>query len=86
VLAATGPLLQAWLSRVRPNTRIYRLYALSNTASVLALLSYPFLFETRLSRQHQAGLWSAGFVLYSVFACGVLTVLPAFEICCCGGA
>lgn len=66
-LAGTGPLLQAWLSRLRPNTQVYRLYALSNTASMLALLSYPFFFETRFSRQHQAWLWSVGFGIYSVF-------------------
>jgi len=33
----------------------YRLYALSNAGSLLALVSYPFFFETHLTRKAQAG-------------------------------
>src|SRR5687767_3768988 len=44
VLAATGPLLQRWFSLTHPNTAPYRLYALSNVGSLLALVAYPFFF------------------------------------------
>src|SRR5215469_12278641 len=33
VLAASGPLFQAWFTRLRPDVVPYRLYALSNTGS-----------------------------------------------------
>ena len=38
MLSATGPLLQAWFSRAHPGVSPYRLYALSNVGSLLALL------------------------------------------------
>ena len=50
MLASTGPLLQAWFSRLHPDVVPYRLYALSNAGSLLALLSYPFVFEPMLTR------------------------------------
>jgi hypothetical protein len=69
VLSATGPLLQQWFSQTNPGRSPYRLYALSNVGSLLALLSYPFFFEPIFSRQAQANLWSAGLGLF-VLACG----------------
>ena len=69
VLSATGPLLQQWFSQTNPGRSPYRLYALSNVGSLLALLSYPFFFEPAFSRQAQANLWSAGLGLF-VLACG----------------
>lgn len=41
VLSATGPLMQQWFSVTNPGLSPYRLYALSNIGSLLALLSYP---------------------------------------------
>ncbi|HZR21374.1 MAG TPA: hypothetical protein VFE51_29095, partial [Verrucomicrobiae bacterium] len=70
LLASTGPLLQAWFSRVHPGAVPYRLYALSNLASLLALVSYPFVFEPHLTRRQQAGLWSWGFGLFVLLCCG----------------
>jgi len=66
VLSATGPLLQAWFSRLRPGRSPYRLYALSNAGSLLALLSHPFLFEPWLPRTTQATGWGWGFGLYAL--------------------
>ena len=71
VLSATGPLVQQWFSRSRPGVSPYRLYALSNVGSLLALVSYPFYFETHFTRQTQAALWAWGLVLY-VLCCGFL--------------
>lgn len=66
VLSATAPLLQHWFSRSHPGVSPFRLYALSNAASLLALLSYPTLVETWLSRSKQAYIWSAGLGAYAV--------------------
>ena len=60
VLASTGPLLQAWFSRLHANVSPYRLYALSNVGSLLALVSYPFVVEPLLTRQAQAALRGSG--------------------------
>ena len=69
VLSATGPLIQQWFSRAKPGVSPYRLYALSNLGSLLALVSYPFFFETHFTRKIQAGLWAWGLVVY-VVCCG----------------
>jgi len=71
VLATTGPLLQAWFSRHFPGRSPYRLYALSNFGSLLALLSYPFWFEPRYGLSQQASLWFWGFALFVVL-CGAV--------------
>ena len=73
VLAATSPLMQVWLSRLRPGNVPYRLYALSNLGSLLALLSYPFLVAPAFGRAAQATLWSAGFGLFALVS-GVCAV------------
>ncbi len=65
VLSATGPLLQRWFSLAHPGASPYRLYALSNAGSLLALLAYPFFFEPRFSRGALALGWSGGLVLFA---------------------
>jgi hypothetical protein len=65
LLAATSPLVQAWVSRRDAAPSVYRLYALSNAGSLLALLSYPILIEPFLPTRTQASIWSA---LYAGFA------------------
>jgi hypothetical protein len=75
-LSTSAPLLQSWFSRVRPGASPYRLYALSNTGSLLALLAYPVLVEPWLGRGVQAWVWGVGFLLFAggsaVCALGVL--------------
>jgi SAM-dependent methyltransferase len=68
LLSTTGPLMQAWYARAFAGVMPYRLYALSNLASMLALLSYPVLVEPFLEVQGQSWGWSAGYALF-VFAC-----------------
>jgi len=68
VLASTGPLMQHWFSRSHPGRSPYRLYALSNTASLLALVSYPTFVEPTLTLAGQARLWSLAYALYAVLA------------------
>ena len=69
LLSATSPLLQAWYSSHGRRRSPYRLYALSNVGSLLALVSYPFLVEPALTLRHQAMVWSALFAVFVVF-CG----------------
>ena len=69
LLATTGPLLQAWYARQHAGATPYRLFALSNAASLLALLSYPVLVEPRLDVQTQAWVWSGAFALFALL-CG----------------
>ena len=73
VLSSTGPLIQQWFSQARPGVSPYRLYALSNLGSLLALVSYPFFFETHFTHKAQAGLWAWGLVAY-VLCCGFCAV------------
>ncbi|MDQ2916281.1 MAG: hypothetical protein M3R40_03835 [Pseudomonadota bacterium] len=68
LLSATSSLLQAWFARRHPGRNPYRLFALSNLASLLALLAYPFAIEPRIPTRIQAHAWSAGYVLFACFA------------------
>ncbi|NDP42089.1 MAG: hypothetical protein GZ089_05115, partial [Aromatoleum sp.] len=64
LLSTTTPLLQAWFARARPGESPYRLFALSNLASMLALLGYPFLLEPWAPTRAQALGWSIGYALF----------------------
>jgi len=65
LLSATSPLLQAWYVRARQGAVPYRLFALSNFGSMLALLSYPTLVEPRMALHSQAVTWSWGFAAFA---------------------
>ena len=64
VLSTTSPLIQAWFARTFPGRSPYRLFALSNLASMLALLGYPFLLEPWVATRMQAWGWSAGYAAF----------------------
>lgn len=66
LLSTTGPLLQSWLAQVNLGSQVYRLFSLSNLASLLALLSYPFLIETQATLRAQAVGWSTLFAAFAV--------------------
>lgn len=68
VLSSTSPLVQAWYSRVSQGALPYRYFALSNFASLAALLGYPTLIEPNLPLQSQAWVWSGLYLLYVGFA------------------
>jgi len=70
LLSTSASLLQAWSHRIQPERSPYIFYVVSNTASLLALLSYPFFVEPQLTIREQAWMWSGGFFIYSVL-CGV---------------
>jgi hypothetical protein len=69
LLSSTSPLLQAWYARTHKKGLPYRLFALSNFASLLALLSYPVLVEPNLPNHTQAISWSAAYVCFAA-VCG----------------
>ncbi len=89
VLSASNPLLQSWFARsftfadqtgssassgsvVPP----YRLFALSNFGSLLALVVYPWLVEPKFSLRAQSSVWLAGFLVL-VTACISIASLRA---------
>jgi SAM-dependent methyltransferase len=74
LLATTSPLVQAWFARSFPGRSPYRLFALSNLASMLALLGYPFALEPWVATRLQSYGWS---VAYGVFA--LLTAAAAWQ-------
>jgi HAMP domain-containing protein len=65
LLATTTPLVGAWYSRRFHAAAPYRLFALSNFASLLALLGFPFLIEPTLGNRQVSWAWS---ILFAVFA------------------
>ena len=71
VVSATSPLMQEWFAATghRHARDPYFLYAASNAGSLLALVSYPALFEPGLKLEEQSHLWSVGY--------GALVVLMA---------
>ena len=66
LLSTTSPLVQTWHARIRRDTDPYYLFALSNFASFLALLCYPFLMEPLISTHVQALVWSGGFAVFTL--------------------
>jgi len=64
-LSATNPLLQDWLARTG-NRSPYRLFALSNFASLAALILYPIVIEPWFDIHKQRLWWSGAFVLFAV--------------------
>ena len=67
LLSSTGPLLQESFRRETGRTP-YRLFALSNAGSLLALLSYPFVFEPQLTLHVQIVAWSTAYTLFAALS------------------
>ena len=64
LLSTTGPLVQAWFARTFPAGTVYRLFALSNFGSLLALISYPFAVEPWVTSSQQSWGWTTGYALF----------------------
>ncbi len=73
LLSATSPLAQVVWARTERQPVPYRLFALSNFGSLLALLAYPLLVEPYLTLHTQIRAWSIGFCLYAVL-CSALVL------------
>jgi spermidine synthase len=63
VLSTTGPLVQWWYAGRREAQFPYRLFALSNAASLAALVAYPVLVEPAFPLRVQLRWWSGGYVV-----------------------
>ncbi len=70
-LSATSPLLQAWLAR-SGSEEPYRMFAISNFASLAALLAYPTLIEPLFGTRKQSVAWSLLYICF-VALCAVVT-------------
>jgi hypothetical protein len=66
LLSATSPLLQMWYTRRNSSAEPYHLFALSNFASMVALLSFPLLIEPNIGSHKQVVLWSVLFTTYVI--------------------
>lgn len=76
LVASTSPLLQAWFARARPGEDPYRLFAVSNLASLVALVGYPFVIEPFLAGRQQVSLWSWGFGAFALLCAAVAWRTP----------
>lgn len=65
-LATTGPLVQHWFTRTPHANSVFRLYALSNVGSFLALLSFPYVLEPWLEQDQMGRVWTAGFWIFAL--------------------
>ncbi len=74
LLASTSPLLQLWLARREQSSVPWKLFALSNAGSLLALALYPSVIEPHLSLVIQRKAWVIGFAVYAVL-CAVIAWL-----------
>jgi len=74
VLSTTGPLVQSWYAGSRMARFPYRLFALSNAASLLALLAYPVVIEPVFPVREQLQWWTGGYMVLVV-----LLVLGAID-------
>jgi spermidine synthase len=87
VLSATNPLLQSWFARscviagqagsaASSEAMIppYRLFALSNFGSLLALVVYPWLVEPKFSLRVQSSVWLGGFLLLVIACAGIASM------------
>jgi len=80
LLSTTTPLLQSWYWRRFRSAVPYRLFALSNFASLLALLGFPVLFEPVFDLKQLAWGWSLLFALFVLLCAGTaLMSMNGFE-------
>jgi hypothetical protein len=73
LLSTTSPLIQAWYAKSHGSILPYRLFALSNLASLLGLLAYPFLVEPLATLRQQSLGWSVPYAVF-VALCFILSL------------
>ncbi|HEV2610736.1 MAG TPA: fused MFS/spermidine synthase [Noviherbaspirillum sp.] len=70
LLSTTGPLVQTWVTRTLADARVYRYFSLSNLASLIALVCYPFVIEPHAPILLQARAWSVVYGLFALLCAG----------------
>jgi hypothetical protein len=73
LLSSTSPLLQVWYAQKDADAAPYRFYAVSNTGSMLALVSYPLLIEPWFATSRQAMGWSWAYAAVALL-CAVVAL------------
>jgi len=66
LLSATSVLMQRWYIEHGKNTVPYHWYSVSNLGSLLALMSYPIIFEVFFSLSQQKHYWQIGLLIYCI--------------------
>ena len=66
VLSTTTPLVQAWFAATHRTALPYRLFSVSNAASLIGLVAYPFALEPFVSTRQQLWIWSAVYALFAI--------------------
>jgi len=79
LLSTTSPLLQSWYSKTGSDKLPYRLFALSNLGSMLALISYPAVVEPYLPARTQGMVWSIAFAAF-VALCSATALLTTRRV------
>ena len=88
LLSTTSPLIQSYFARLHPGSDPYRLFALSNAASLIALVAYPLVIEPFVGTRMQAIGWSLLFAAVVVLLVSLawrvsrvvaLPVLPSWQ-------
>ena len=79
LLSATSPLLQSWYKTRFAAAIPWRVFAISNAASLAGLLAYPLVVEPWLGLKTQLLVWSVAYVVFVVVcsALGFASALPA---------
>ena len=70
LLSTTTPLLQSWYWRRFQVAVPYRLFALSNFASLLALLGFPVLLEPWFGLIELGWAWSIAYIVFALLCAG----------------
>ncbi len=70
MLSTTGPLVQSWVARSLVDASVYRYFSLSNLASLIGLMAYPFVIEPRAALATQASAWSGFYLLFVALCAG----------------
>jgi hypothetical protein len=65
-LASTSPLVSRWAQGFVPDAQVFKLYAFSNAASLLALVVFPFVVEPLFGTRVQLLGFASLFVLYAL--------------------
>ncbi|MBL8014088.1 MAG: fused MFS/spermidine synthase [Candidatus Omnitrophica bacterium] len=81
VLSTMSIVTQVWMSQTRADIRVnpYRLYAVSNLGSFIALFSYPFLIEYQMDISSQLMFWRYCYFLLVVLNCAAVFMIPVTE-------
>jgi hypothetical protein len=73
LLSTTSPLIQHWQGQSNVGGKTWRLYAVSNTGSLLGLLCFPSLVERFLETSLQAIVWAVAFGIFA-FGAAILAL------------